>query len=92
MQAGYKYRVVNLGVSGETTKDGLARVNHVLALKPEWVILEFGGNDGLRGLPIRDSQQNLTAMVTALRHGGAKVDGCGDLAADAVWAGLHQSI
>lgn len=73
IQAGYKYRVVNLGVSGETTKDGLARVNHVLALKPEWVILEFGGNDGLRGLPIRDSQQNLTAMVTALRHGGAKV-------------------
>src|SRR6202012_4660494 len=42
---GYHYRVVNMGVSGETTKDGLARVQRVLALKPELVIVEFGGND-----------------------------------------------
>ena len=52
-QAGYNYRVVNMGISGETTKDGLARVRGVLALKPEWVLVEFGGNDGLRGLRLR---------------------------------------
>ncbi len=40
---GYAYRVVNMGVSGETTKDGLARVGRVLALKPELVVVEFGG-------------------------------------------------
>jgi len=70
---GYRYRVANLGVSGETTKDGLARVRQVLARKPELVIVEFGGNDGLRGLPVEDSQQNLLAIVTALRQGGANV-------------------
>lgn len=70
---GYRYRVVNMGVSGETTKDGLARIAQVLSRKPELVVVEFGGNDGLRGLPIRDSQQNLTAIVSNLRRSGAKV-------------------
>lgn len=70
---GYRYRVVNLGVSGETTKDGLSRVSQVLARKPEWVIVEFGGNDGLRGLPVAESQRNLLAIITSLRQGGTKV-------------------
>jgi acyl-CoA thioesterase-1 len=70
---GLNYRVVNLGISGETTKDGLARVSQVLARKPEWVILEFGGNDGLRGLPLAETQQNLLAIVNTLRLGGTKV-------------------
>jgi len=70
---GYSYRVANLGVSGETTKDGLARVSQVLARKPELVIVEFGGNDGLRGLPLAASEQNLLAIVTTLRQGGTKV-------------------
>jgi acyl-CoA thioesterase-1 len=70
---GYRYRVANLGVSGETTKDGLARVSQVLTRKPDLVIVEFGGNDGLRGLPVEESQKNLLDIVTALRQGGTKV-------------------
>jgi len=70
---GYTYRVVNMGVSGETTKDGLARVERVLALKPELVVVEFGGNDGLRGLPIADTQQNLDSIVSSLKKGGPRV-------------------
>jgi acyl-CoA thioesterase-1 len=48
-------------------------VSQVLARKPEWVIVEFGGNDGLRGLPVAESQRNLLAIVTSLRQGGTKV-------------------
>ena len=51
-QAGYKYRVFNAGISGDTTSGGLARVGTVTALAPAIVILELGGNDGLRGLPL----------------------------------------
>jgi acyl-CoA thioesterase-1 len=71
--AGFHYRVVNMGVSGDTTKDALARVEHVLALKPELVVVEFGGNDGLRGLPIADTQQNLDAIVGSLKKSGTRV-------------------
>ena len=51
--AAYKYHVVNLGVSGDTTTDGLQRVADVLAAKPAIVILEFGGNDGLQNAGIQ---------------------------------------
>jgi acyl-CoA thioesterase-1 len=71
--AGYRYRVVNEGVSGDTTKDGLERIDRVLAHKPQIVVLEFGGNDGLRGLPISITQQNLAAMIERLQRGGARV-------------------
>lgn len=71
--AGYRYRVVNEGVSGDTTKDGLERIDSVLAHKPQIVVLEFGGNDGLRGLPVSFTQQNIAAMIERLQHGGAKV-------------------
>jgi len=61
---GYGYRVVNASVSGETTSGGLQRLPRALALhKPEIVILELGGNDGLRGLPIATTRDNLTRMV-----------------------------
>jgi acyl-CoA thioesterase-1 len=49
---GYGYRVVNEGVSGDTTQDGVARLPMVLADKPAIVVLEFGANDGLRGQPV----------------------------------------
>ncbi len=49
---GYPYRIDNQGVSGDTTSDGLARIDNVIAVHPALVILEFGGNDGLRGLPV----------------------------------------
>jgi acyl-CoA thioesterase-1 len=71
--AGYRYRVVNEGVSGNTTKDGLERIARVLARKPQIVVLEFGGNDGLRGLPVENTQRNLALMIEKLQSSGAKV-------------------
>jgi acyl-CoA thioesterase-1 len=71
--SGFHYRVVNMGVSGDTTKDGLARLERVLAAKPEVVVVEFGGNDGLRGLPVRETQQNLDMIVGALKKSGTRV-------------------
>lgn len=71
--AGYHYRVVNVGISGETTKDGLGRVDRVLALKPAIVVLEFGGNDGLRGVPVASSRANLDAMLARLTSSGTHV-------------------
>jgi acyl-CoA thioesterase-1 len=67
-QHGLKYRVDNQGVSGDTTADGLARIKAVIAAKPELVILEFGGNDGLRGVPVDSIRANLEAMITRLRE------------------------
>ncbi len=70
---GYRYRVVNEGISGNTTKDGVDRLGTVLALKPEVVVLEFGGNDGLRGLKIATTRGNLSTMIAALKGAGVKV-------------------
>jgi acyl-CoA thioesterase I len=70
---GYKYRVVNEGISGNTTKDGVERVDRVIAMKPAVVIVEFGGNDGLRGLRIEDSRSNLDRIVSSLKASGTKV-------------------
>ncbi|GAA3763032.1 hypothetical protein GCM10022270_22530 [Terriglobus aquaticus] len=72
-KAGYHYRVVNLGISGETTKDGLARVDRVLALHPAIAVVEFGGNDGLRGVPVASSRANLDAIVQRLKSSGTEV-------------------
>ncbi len=72
-KAGYHYRVVNLGISGETTKDGLARVDRVLATHPAITVVEFGGNDGLRGVPVASSRANLDGIVDRLRKGGTAV-------------------
>ena len=71
--AGYKYRVVNQGISGDTTSGGLARVGQATELKPYLVILELGGNDGLRGLPLTVTRDNLDQMITAFQGAGAKV-------------------
>lgn len=70
---GYNYRVVNAGVNGNTTKDGLDRVGDVLRLHPQVVVVEFGGNDGLRGLPAAQAQRNLDSIVRQIKAGGAKV-------------------
>ena len=72
-QRGARYRIVNAGVSGDTTTDGLERVATVVALKPAIVILEFGGNDGLRGLPVSTTRANLDQIITTLRKAGAKI-------------------
>jgi acyl-CoA thioesterase-1 len=70
---GYHYRVVNSGISGNTTKDGVDRLQEVLRLHPAIVIVEFGGNDGLRGIPITDTRRNLDMIVSTLVRGGSKV-------------------
>jgi len=70
---GYHYRVVNEGISGNTTKDGVERVDSIVAMKPAVVVVEFGGNDGLRGLRIEDSRANLDKIVGTLEASGAKV-------------------
>jgi acyl-CoA thioesterase I len=70
---GYDYRVVNEGISGNTTKDGVERLDRVLALKHAVVVVEFGGNDGLRGLRIEDSRTNLDKIVGTLKASGTRV-------------------
>src|SRR6185437_8737092 len=70
---GYHYRVVNEGISGNTTKDGVTRLPDVLTVKPEIAVVEFGGNDGLRGLPIERTEANLDEIVRTLKAGGARV-------------------
>ena len=70
---GYHYRVINAGISGNTTKDGVERIPSIIAMKPAVVIVEFGGNDGLRGLRIEDSRANLDKIVSTLHASGTKV-------------------
>jgi acyl-CoA thioesterase-1 len=71
---GYKQRVVNASVSGETTGGGLVRLPRALELhSPSIVIVELGGNDGLRGLPVADIRKNLDAIVSQSQHAGAAV-------------------
>ncbi len=74
---GYKYRVVNQGISGDTTDGGAARVESAITLKPHAVILELGANDGLRGLPVSTTRANLAQMIDAFQGAGAKVLLCG---------------
>ncbi len=71
--SGYRYRVVNLGESGNTTADGLRRLPEALAAKPAIVVLEFGANDALRGLPVPAMEANLERMVEAFQTAGARV-------------------
>jgi acyl-CoA thioesterase-1 len=71
---GYGYRVVNASVSGETTAGGLARLPRALTVHhPQIVILELGGNDGLRALPIEQMRTNLAQMVRLSQDGSARV-------------------
>ena len=70
---GYRYKVVNQGTSGATTKDALAGLSFVLRLHPAVVIVEFGGNDGLRGVPVEESRSNLNQVLTALEKAHVKI-------------------
>ena len=72
--SGYGYRVVNASASGETTGGALARLPRALDKhRPAVVIVELGGNDGLRGLPIGDVRSNLDSIIRLSRKAGAKV-------------------
>ena len=70
---GYDYRVVNAGVSGDTTAGGLRRVDWVLRTRPSIVIVALGGNDGLRGLSVAAMRENLEQIVARIRASGARV-------------------
>lgn len=72
-RGGYAYRVVNAGVSGDTTAGGLRRVDWVLRAQPEIVILALGANDGLRGQSPQTTRANLEAIVARLTAAGARV-------------------
>jgi len=71
---GYGYRVVNASVSGETTTGGLARLPRALSVhRPQIVIVELGGNDGLRALPLETSRRNLERIIETSQTSGARV-------------------
>jgi acyl-CoA thioesterase-1 len=70
---GLAVHVVNAGSSGDTTADGLARLDWALAEKPEIVILELGANDALRGLDPASVRTNLDAMIAKVQASGAKL-------------------
>ena len=70
---GYPYRVVNAGVSGDTTAGGLRRLPWVLRQRPEIVIVALGANDGLRGQSVAAMRANLTEIVRQARAAGARV-------------------
>ncbi len=71
---GYPHKVVNASISGDTTAGGRARLPDALKRqRPQIVILELGGNDGLRGLPLRETRANLDAMIKAAQAAGARV-------------------
>ena len=71
---GKSITVVNASISGDTTSGGLSRLPPLLTQhKPQMVLIELGGNDALRGLPLKTSQDNLESMVKAAQNQGAKV-------------------
>lgn len=79
-QAGHKWRVINAGISGETSSGTLARLDWVLKLNPDIVILEIGANDGLRGQDPELIRRNIDRIVTRLEEQGVVV----------VLAGMHM--
>lgn len=73
-QQGRKVQVFNASISGETTSGGRSRLPALLqSQKPTHVVIELGANDALRGFPLRNTEDNLRAMVKACQDGGAKV-------------------
>ncbi|MEP6934146.1 MAG: arylesterase [Nitrospirota bacterium] len=71
--AGYAHRVVNAGVSGDTTAGGVRRVSWALNCKPTIVILELGGNDGLRGLSLNETKANLERIIQQFQQASVTV-------------------
>ena len=73
-EQGYEHRVVNASISGETTEGGVTRIDSALRdFSPDLVILELGGNDGLRGFPVSRMKDNLTKIVLRAKSTGAAV-------------------
>jgi len=73
-EQGYEHRVVNASISGETTEGGATRIETALTdFSPDVIILELGGNDGLRGFPAARMKANLEKIVTRAKASGAAV-------------------
>jgi acyl-CoA thioesterase-1 len=73
-EQGYEHRVVNASISGETTEGGAERIGPALDnFSPELVVLELGGNDGLRGFPPQRTRENLDKIITTSKGAGAEV-------------------
>jgi acyl-CoA thioesterase I len=66
-------QVVNASISGDTSSGGRARLPALLAQRPSVVVIELGGNDALRGLPLKNTEENLSAMTEAAQQAGARV-------------------
>lgn len=68
-----QHEVINASVSGETTGGGLSRLPRLLEeIQPDWVLIELGGNDGLRGYPLQSIRNNLGEMIEASRNASAQ--------------------
>ncbi len=78
--AGINARVINAGVSGDTSADGLARLDWSLADHPDAAIIELGSNDALRGLPPTETEKNLSAILQKLKTAHVPVLLCGMMA------------
>jgi acyl-CoA thioesterase-1 len=72
-EQGFAYDVINAGVSGDTSAGGLRRVEWILKNQPRLVILELGANDGLRGQPLKETYDNLNAIIKGLKAKGVIV-------------------
>lgn len=70
---GLPIRALNAGVSGDTTAGGVRRLEWLLRQKPDIIVVELGANDGLRGLPLEMTEENLRRMVASSREAGAAV-------------------
>ncbi len=70
---GYRYRVVNAGISGDTSAGGVSRLERLLEQKPAIIILALGANDGLRGLPVAPMKANLAQIIERSQGAGARV-------------------
>ncbi|MEZ4917950.1 MAG: arylesterase [Saprospiraceae bacterium] len=72
---GLPYRCINAGVSGETTADGLSRINWILDQQVDVFVMELGANDALRGLPLKESKRNMVTILEQVkqRHPAAKL-------------------
>lgn len=71
--AGYAHRVINAGVGGDTTGDGLRRIDTVLVYRPAIVIVEFGANDGFQGVPFSQIRANLAEIIQRLQSANVRV-------------------
>jgi hypothetical protein len=74
---GQAWRVVSFGQNGDTTADGLARLDDLLAEQPDILVLALGANDGIRGVPLDTIRQNLDAIITRAQAAGVRVLLCG---------------